>query len=121
MTAASAPPPTGAATSTTPATPPAPAPEPAPAVTPPAPQAPTPTATPTPARPPVAEFAANPNLKDIQFDFDKYDIRPGDAKILDGNATWLKGNNDLVLMRVTATSAARTVQPLSASAGPRRR
>ena len=50
------------------------------------------------ARPPVAEFAANPNLKDIYFDFDKYDIRPGDAKILDGNATWLKSNNNLVLI-----------------------
>ena len=55
------------------------------------------TSTPT-ARPPVSEFTANPNLKDIYFDFDKYDIRPGDAKILDSNATWLKGNNNLVLI-----------------------
>ena len=55
------------------------------------------TATPG-ARPPVSEFTANPNLKDIQFDFDKYDIRPGDAKVLDGNATWLKGNDQLVLI-----------------------
>ena len=75
MTAASAPAPTGAAQATTP---PAPA---------------------TPAsRPPVQEFAANPNLKDIHFDFDKYDIRPGDAKILDGNASWLKSNDALVLI-----------------------
>ena len=50
------------------------------------------------ARPAVSEFAANPNLKDIYFDFDKYDIRPGDAKILDSNATWLKANNNLVLI-----------------------
>ncbi len=49
-------------------------------------------------RPPVSEFAANPNLKDIYFDFDKYDIRPGDAKILDSNATWLKSNDNLVLI-----------------------
>jgi peptidoglycan-associated lipoprotein len=28
-------------------------------------------------------------LKDIHFDFDKYDIRPGDAEILKGNATLL--------------------------------
>ena len=42
---------------------------------------------------------ANPNLKDIHFDFDKYDIRPGDAKMLDGNAGWLKSNpNHLVLI-----------------------
>ena len=52
----------------------------------------------TPARPPIQEFAANPNLKDIHFDFDKYDIRPGDAKILDANATWLKSNSALVLI-----------------------
>ena len=50
------------------------------------------------ARPPAAEFAANPNLKDVNFDFDKYDIRPGDAKVLDANASWLKGNAGLVLI-----------------------
>jgi len=108
MTAASAPAPSGAAQATAP-----------PATTPPAATTPatsgsessgstTPgtsgsqppgsgTATPG-ARPPVSEFTANPNLKDIYFDFDKYDIRPGDAKILDSNATWLKGNNNLVLI-----------------------
>ena len=31
-------------------------------------------------------------LKDIHFDFDKYDIRPGDAGILRGNADVLKKN-----------------------------
>ena len=42
---------------------------------------------------------ANPNLKEIHFDFDKYNIRPGDAKILDANAAWLKSNaNNLVLI-----------------------
>lgn len=115
MTAASAPAPTGAAQATTPAptpgavgattspssptTPTTPAPGPA-AVTPGTPTTPPAagtTATPA-ARPPVQEFAATPNLKDINFDFDKYDIRPGDAKILDGNATWLKSNNVLVLI-----------------------
>jgi peptidoglycan-associated lipoprotein len=99
MTAASAPAPSGAAQATTPPTP-APTPAPPPAVTPPpaaTPPAAPPTAAPA-ARPPVQEFAANPNLKDIHFDFDKYDIRPGDAKVLDGNATWLKSNNDLVLI-----------------------
>jgi len=38
-------------------------------------------------------------LKDVFFDFDKYDIRPSDAKVLDSNATWLKSNaNHLVLI-----------------------
>ncbi|HET8578686.1 MAG TPA: peptidoglycan-associated lipoprotein Pal [Methylomirabilota bacterium] len=42
---------------------------------------------------------ATDNLKDIHFDFDKYDIRSGDAKILDANAAWLKSNpNNLVLI-----------------------
>ena len=66
------------------------------------------TATPVPApaapaqpapRPAPKEFAVNPNVKDIFFDFDKYNIRPGDAKILDENAAWLKANpGQLVLI-----------------------
>lgn len=109
MTAASAPAPSGAAQATAPPTTTPPA-----ATTPstsgsessgsttPGPsgtQPPSSGSTSTPAaRPPISEFTANPNLKDIYFDFDKYDIRPGDAKILDSNATWLKGNNNLVLI-----------------------
>ena len=51
------------------------------------------------ARPSPKEFVAVPELKDVFFDFDKYDIRPADAKTLDGNATWLKSNpNHLVLI-----------------------
>ncbi len=51
-------------------------------------------------RPPApSEFVASPALKDIHFDFDKYDIRPGDAKILDENAKWMKANmNTLILI-----------------------
>jgi peptidoglycan-associated lipoprotein len=45
-----------------------------------------------------SEFAPNPNLKTIYFDFDKYDIRPGDAKILDGDAAWLKTNADNLVL-----------------------
>jgi peptidoglycan-associated lipoprotein len=82
------------ATSTTTPPPPAAAtPTPPPAAATPAP-APSPT---TPPRP--SEFAANPNLKDIHFDFDKYDIRPDAARILDANANWLKSNpRNLVLI-----------------------
>ena len=83
--AAPAPPGAPAAATTTP---PAPAPAPAP-----------PTATPTPPPPRPSEFMANDNLKDIYFDFDKYNIRPDDAKILDANAAWLKANQgNLVLI-----------------------
>jgi peptidoglycan-associated lipoprotein len=80
-TQAAAPAPTGSA-STTAATPPAPTPAPS-----------------STARPAVQDFAAVPELADVFFDFDKYDIRPGDAKTLDANANWLKSNpNHLVLI-----------------------
>jgi peptidoglycan-associated lipoprotein len=81
------------------APPAAPAPA-APPSTPAPPSAPTTTpAPPSPARPAPSEFAAIPELQDIHFDFDKYDIRPGDAKTLDVNAAWLKANaNQLVLI-----------------------
>ena len=89
-------PPAPAPPTPTPAPPPAAAPTPPPAAAaPPAPAPPAPA--PPPARP--AEFMANPNLNNIYFDFDKYNIRPGDAKILDANAAWLKSNpNNLVLI-----------------------
>jgi peptidoglycan-associated lipoprotein len=93
-TAASAPAPTGAPApaAAAPSTPSAPA----PAMTP-TPAAPA-TAAPAPAPPPPSEFRETDNLKDVFFDFDKYDIRPGDAKLLDTNAAWLKTNNNLVLI-----------------------
>jgi len=88
-TAASAPAPTGTAATTTGTggaaqTPPA-------ATA--APQSPT-----TAARPSPKEFTAIPELKPIYFDFDKYDIRPGDAKILDSNASWLKSNTEQLVL-----------------------
>src|SRR5438876_2349524 len=76
---------------------PAPAAPPAPAPAMPAPAAPAPAPAPAPMVRP-SEFAPNPNLKTIYFDFDKYDIRPGDAKLLDGNAAWLKTNADNLVL-----------------------
>jgi peptidoglycan-associated lipoprotein len=91
-----APPPPAPAPAPTPA-PPAPAPPPPVAAAPPAPAPAPPAPAPPPPRP--AEFMANPNLKEIHFDFDKYNIRPEDAKILDANAAWLKSNaSNLVLI-----------------------
>jgi peptidoglycan-associated lipoprotein len=56
-------------------------------------------ATAAPVRPSPKEFVAVPELRDVHFDFDKYDIRPDDAKVLDGNAGWLKSNpNHLILI-----------------------
>ena len=90
-TAASAPPPTGspAPSATAPSTTPSPSMTPSPV----APSTAAPTTPPAP-----SEFRATENLKDVFFDFDKYDIRPNDAKILDTNAAWLKSNDNLVLI-----------------------
>jgi peptidoglycan-associated lipoprotein len=66
------------------------------AMTPPATAAP---ATPAPtARPAPKEFTAIPELKPIYFDFDRYDIRPADAKVLDANAQWLKSNAEQLVL-----------------------
>jgi peptidoglycan-associated lipoprotein len=91
-TAASAPPPTGAPAPSAAA----PSTSPGPAMTP-APVAPA-TAAPSTTPPAPSEFRETGNLKDVFFDFDKYDIRAGDAQVLDTNAAWLKTNNDLVLI-----------------------
>ena len=100
--AASAPAPGVTAAPPAPAPPPPPAPEPPPvAVAPPPAPAPPQLAQPAPpaALPRPSEFAENANLKDVHFDFDKYDIRADAARILEANATWLKANpRNLVLI-----------------------
>jgi peptidoglycan-associated lipoprotein len=95
VTAAAAPAPTGPA----PAAPPAPEPTPAPPAVQPAAPAP-PAAEPAPpvARPTPREFALNDALRPIHFDFDKADIRPGDAQILERNAQWLIEHRDHLLL-----------------------
>ena len=92
--AASAPAPS-APPATSPATP-APV-APAPSAPAPAPSTPAPASAPAP-RPAPKEFMAVAALKDVYFDFDKYDIRPADAKTLDANATWLKTNADNLVL-----------------------
>lgn len=88
---------------------PAPAPAPPPAAPPPAPApvAPTPPppppaaiapAPPAPRPAPPKEYMANDNLKPIHFAFDKSDIRPADAKVLDASAKWLAANPNQLLL-----------------------
>ncbi|HSE92905.1 MAG TPA: peptidoglycan-associated lipoprotein Pal [Methylomirabilota bacterium] len=50
------------------------------------------------ARPAPKEFTAVPDLRDVYFDFDKYDIRPADAKTLDSSGAWLKTNGAMLLL-----------------------
>jgi peptidoglycan-associated lipoprotein len=49
-------------------------------------------------RPVPKEFMAVAALKEVYFDFDKYDIRAEDAKTLDANAAWLKSNADNLVL-----------------------
>jgi peptidoglycan-associated lipoprotein len=49
-------------------------------------------------RPAPKEFMAVAALKEVYFDFDKYDIRAEDAKTLDANAAWLKSNGDNLVL-----------------------
>ena len=78
-------------------TPPPPAPvTPTEAVTPVAETAPAPPVPVTP--PPPKEFTSVEALKDVGFDFDKYEIRAADAEILDANAAWMKANPDYLVL-----------------------
>jgi peptidoglycan-associated lipoprotein len=92
---------TAASTATpAPAAAPSPAPAPAPSAPSPAPAPPAPAAAApaTAPRPVPKEFMAVAALKEVYFDFDKYDIRAEDAKTLDANATWLKSNGDNLVL-----------------------
>jgi len=45
-----------------------------------------------PGLPSPKEFVETSALRDIHFDFDRYEIRAEDAKVLEENALWLKRN-----------------------------
>jgi peptidoglycan-associated lipoprotein len=51
-----------------------------------------------PAVPSPKDFVEAPALRNIHFDFDRYEIRPGDAKILDEIASRLKANAAVLLL-----------------------
>jgi peptidoglycan-associated lipoprotein len=49
-------------------------------------------------RPAPRDFGEAPQLADIHFDFDRYEIRPDDARIMEANAAWLRSNPTALLM-----------------------
>ncbi|HEY3065077.1 MAG TPA: peptidoglycan-associated lipoprotein Pal [Methylomirabilota bacterium] len=49
-------------------------------------------------RPAVKDFVETVALRDIHFDFDRYDIRAEEAQILDANAEWLKSHPEYLLL-----------------------
>jgi peptidoglycan-associated lipoprotein len=62
----------------------------------PVPVAPAPIAPPSPPRP--EEFAEAPALRDIFFDFDKYNIRSDAARTLDTNVAWMKAHSGALVL-----------------------
>lgn len=64
---------------------------------------PPPTAEPTPPpaeseRPAPKDFVVISEVNPVHYDFDRADIRPDDAKVLDANAEWLRNNPDALLL-----------------------
>ena len=56
------------------------------------------TGTTIPSLPSPKEFVESAALRDIFFEFDKYDVRPADKGTLDENAKWLKSNGSALLL-----------------------
>jgi peptidoglycan-associated lipoprotein len=56
------------------------------------------TGTTIPSLPSPKEFVESAALRDVFFDFDRYDIRGGDKGTLDENAKWLKSNQSALLL-----------------------
>jgi peptidoglycan-associated lipoprotein len=56
------------------------------------------TAEAAPARPPASDYVDVPDLQDIHFEFDRYDLRPGARLVLDGHAAWLRKHAGTLLL-----------------------
>jgi peptidoglycan-associated lipoprotein len=56
------------------------------------------TGTTIPSLPSPKEFVESAALRDVYFDFDRYDVRAGDKGTLDDNAKWLKSNQSALLL-----------------------
>jgi len=56
------------------------------------------TGTTIPSLPSPKEFVESAALRDVFFEFDKYDVRPADKGTLDENAKWLKSNASALLL-----------------------
>jgi peptidoglycan-associated lipoprotein len=56
------------------------------------------TGTTIPALPSPKEFVETSALRDVHFDFDRYEIRSQDKGVLDENAKWLKSNANAFLL-----------------------
>lgn len=48
--------------------------------------------------PPPEQFVGAPRLADVYFDYDAYEIRAGDTRVMDANAEWLRANPDSLVL-----------------------
>jgi peptidoglycan-associated lipoprotein len=78
---------------------------------------PVPPPAPPAARPPAAEAAAG--LNNIYFDFNRYDIRPGDAEKLKKNLTWFRANASTTI-RIEGTCDERGTVEYNLALGQKR-
>ena len=62
------------------------------------------------ARPNPREFTASAQLKDIRFDFDRYEVRAEDAEVLDANAESMKANPKLLILIEGHTDQRGTIE-----------
>jgi len=56
------------------------------------------TGTTIPSLPSPKEFVETSALRDVHFDFDRYEVRSQDKPVLDENATWLRTNSNAQLL-----------------------
>ena len=56
------------------------------------------TGTTLPALPSPMEFTPNADLKDVHFEFDRYEVRVTDKAVLEANARWLRSNARALLL-----------------------
>jgi peptidoglycan-associated lipoprotein len=78
-----------------------------------------PPAQPAPPRPALADFVSVPDLRDVYFDFDKYDIRPSETDALETNARWLR-KNDRHLVLIEGHADERGTNEYNLALGERR-
>lgn len=48
--------------------------------------------------PPPEQFVRAPSLADVYFDYDAYEIRAEDTRVLEANAEWLRANPDSLVL-----------------------
>lgn len=56
------------------------------------------TGTTLPALPSPRDFSDNADLKDVHFEYDRYEVRAADKAVLEANARWLRSNAQALLL-----------------------